>query len=158
MFKPLELFVGLRYTRAKRRNHFVSFISLTSMVGIALGVTALITVMSVMNGFETQVRERILGMVAHATVTGPTGLVRDWEGVVRESEAHPRSLGAAPYVMAEVMLTHGGRIGGSMIRGALPEREGALSDVVDQFVMGDIDALVPGEFNIVLGSELASLL
>ena len=78
MFQPLELFIGLRYTRAKRRNHFISFISLTSMLGVALGVAALITVLSVMNGFEKELRERILGMASHATITGLDGRLSDW--------------------------------------------------------------------------------
>jgi lipoprotein-releasing system permease protein len=158
MFKPIELFIGLRYTRAKRRNHFVSFISLSSMIGIALGVTALITVLSVMNGFEQQVRERILGMVSHATVTGPGETVQNWPDVVERAQAHRRVVGAAPFVAGEVMLAHGGRVSGSLVRGILPELEGRVSDVVDQFIVGSADALVAGEFGIVLGSELAALL
>ncbi|RFA24557.1 lipoprotein-releasing system transmembrane subunit LolC [Alkalilimnicola ehrlichii] len=158
MFKPIELFIGLRYTRAKRRNHFVSFISLTSMVGIALGVTALITVLSVMNGFETQLRERILGMVAHATVSERGAAISDWQSVLDQARQHPRVEGAAPFVNGEVMLTRGGNVSAAMVRGILPEHEGEVSDVVDHFVVGDIDRLVPGEYGIVLGSELASLL
>ncbi len=158
MFRPIELFIGLRYTRAKRRNHFVSFISLTSMIGIALGVTALITVLSVMNGFEQQLRERILGMVSHATVTELGETVRDWPEVVEQARTHPRVLGAAPFVTGEVMLTRGGRVGGALVRGILPEMEGQVSDVVDKLVAGRIENLVAGEFGIVLGSELAALL
>ncbi len=158
MFKPIELFIGLRYTRSKRRNHFVSFISAISIAGIALGVTALITVLSVMNGFETQVRERILSMVSHATVTGPAGYVRDWPRVVSRALEHPRVLGAAPFVTGEVMLTHGGRVSGGLIRGVLPELEGQVSEVPDRFVSGSMDALVSGQFNIVLGIELATQL
>ena len=89
MFRPLELFIGLRYTHAKRRTHFISFISLTSMLGIALGVTALITVLSVMNGFEQELRQRILGMASHATITTYGGKLHDWEGLVRLLEGRP---------------------------------------------------------------------
>jgi lipoprotein-releasing system permease protein len=158
MFKPLELFIGLRYTRAKRRNHFVSFISLTSMIGIALGVTALITVISVMNGFERQLRERILGMVAHATVQGVGDNPREWQQVVNLAEKQPHVLGAAPYVEGEVMLTNAGRVGGALVRGIAPEYEWKVSDVVDDLVAGELTDLQPGEFGIILGKELAALL
>jgi lipoprotein-releasing system permease protein len=158
MFKPLELFIGLRYTRAKRRNHFVSFISLTSMIGIALGVTALITVISVMNGFERQLRERILGMVAHATVQGVGDNPSEWQQVVNLAEKQPHVLGAAPYVEGEVMLTNAGRVGGALVRGIVPEYEREVSDVVDDLVAGELTDLQPGEFGIILGKELAALL
>ncbi len=158
MFKPIELYIGLRYTRAKRRNHFVSFISLTSMIGIALGVTALITVLSVMNGFEQQLRERILGMVSHATITSTTGNIQHWEPLVRRAEASNGVLGAAPFIEGEAMITHRGRVGGAVIRGILPEAEGRVSDVVDNMVIGKVTQLQPGDYGIVLGSELALLL
>lgn len=158
MFKPLELFIGLRYTRAKRRNHFVSFISLTSMIGIALGVTALITVISVMNGFELQLRERILGMVAHATIQGVGNNPSEWQQIVNLAEEKPRVLGAAPYVEGEVMLTNAGRVGGALVRGIVPEYEREVSDVVDDLVAGELTDLQPGEFGIILGKELAALL
>src|SRR5215470_6685885 len=98
MFRPLELFIGLRYTRAKRRNHFISFISLVSMLGIAVGVIALITVISVMNGFEKQLRESILGMAAHATITGVGESIPDWKNIVEVAQRDPHVLGAAPFL------------------------------------------------------------
>ncbi|MDQ2972420.1 MAG: ABC transporter permease, partial [Pseudomonadota bacterium] len=98
MYRPLELFIGLRYTRAKRRNHFISFISLVSMLGIAVGVTALITVISVMNGFDTELRTRILGMVAHATISGVGDSVQDWPRAIEIAKRNPHVRGAAPYV------------------------------------------------------------
>lgn len=107
MFRPYELYVGLRYTRAKRRNHFISFISLISMLGIALGVTALITVLSVMNGFEQELRARILGMAAHAQIMGYGEGVADWQAIARIAAENPEVIGAAPYVQAETMLTQG---------------------------------------------------
>ena len=112
MFRPLALFVGLRYTRAKRRNHFISFISFSSTAGIALGVAALITVLSVMNGFEKEVRERILDMVSHLTVSNYQRDLRDWPQVLDKLNRHPNVLGAAPYVEGDGMLIHGTRVNG----------------------------------------------
>ncbi|MCL4315738.1 MAG: ABC transporter permease, partial [Gammaproteobacteria bacterium] len=106
MFRPVELFIGLRYTRAKRRNHFISFISVTSIAGIALGVTALITVLSVMNGFQREVRTGILGMASHATVSSLNGALADWRGLVDELQRQPRVLGAAPFIEAQGMLSY----------------------------------------------------
>lgn len=158
MFKPIELYIGLRYTRAKRRNHFVSFISLTSMIGIALGVTTLITVLSVMNGFEQQLRERILGMVSHATIHGVGQSAQEWRGLVEQAEENPHVLGAAPYIQGEVMLTNAGRVSGSLIRGILPDYEQRVADIEGKMVLGDLDALQSGGYNIVLGRDLAQLL
>jgi lipoprotein-releasing system permease protein len=155
MFQPLELFVGLRYTRAKRRNHFISFISLTSMLGIALGVTALITVLSVMNGFEKELRTRILGMASHATITTYSGRLRDWESVAGIALSNAHVLAIAPYVRGETMLTNGNRVSGALIRGILPEEEASVSDVSTHMKSGRLEDLLPGEYRIVLGSELA---
>ncbi len=154
MFRPLELFVGLRYTRAKRRNHFISFISLISMLGIAVGVTALITVLSVMNGFEQVLRERILGMVAHATIAGTGDGMTDWQSVTGRAEQHPEVLGAAPYIRQESML-QGQRVSGALIRGIVPELEGRVSEVGGDMVAGELERLESGEYGIVLGVELA---
>src|SRR5213083_2385187 len=104
MLTPYELFVGLRYTRAKRRNHFISFISITSMLGVALGVAALIVVLSVMNGFQKEVRARILGVVSHVQITGADNRLADWQTVARESAEHPQVAAAAPFVNAQGML------------------------------------------------------
>ncbi len=158
MFKPLELYIGLRYTRAKRRNHFISFISLISMLGIALGVTALITVLSVMNGFQNEVRDRILGMAAHVTVSGLDGRLHDWPEVLEKTRGFPHVLGAAPYIHAEGMVALGDRVQGTMVRGLLPSQEPQVSVVGDKMVAGTLEVLQPGSFNIVLGSELATTL
>ena len=158
MFRPLELFVGLRYTRAKRRNHFISFISLTSMLGIALGVTALITVLSVMNGFEKELRERILGMAAHATVSGPEGRLEGWREVAERLAGQPRLLGLAPCVQAEGMLTEGDTVRGTRVRGILPEAEPQVSTVGSQMIEGRLEDLVPGAFGMLLGRDLARVL
>jgi len=157
MYKPLQLFVGMRYTRAKRRNHFISFISAISVIGVAVGVTALITVISVMNGFEKELRERILGMVSHATVSGVSGVLEQWPEVMQEAAAHPEVLGAAPYVEKETML-RGYRVSGGLIRGIDPMSERAVSDVADFMQSGSLDDLKPGEFGIVLGVYMATAL
>ncbi len=158
MFRPLEIAIGLRYTRAKRRNHFISFISLTSMLGIALGVTALITVMSVMNGFEKEVRGRILDMVSHLTVTGFDGRLRDWSDVSMQLRENPQVVGTAPYVEAQGMLIHGRKVNGTLIRGIDPAQEPAVSNVGRKMVEGTLDVLEPGRFRIVLGRDLARIL
>ena len=160
MFQPYELFVGLRYTRAKRRNHFISFISLVSILGIKLGVTALITVTSVMNGFEKEMTERIVGASSHATVTGLGEPVQDWQSIAALVDEHPEVAGSAPYVEGQVMLVHAGRSTGSLIRGILPEEEGNVSEINEKIERGPSldEALVSGEFGLVLGADLAAFL
>jgi lipoprotein-releasing system permease protein len=158
MFRPLQLYIGLRYTRARRRNQFVSFISFSSMLGIAVGVTALITVLSVMNGFEQELRQRILGMVSHATVQAPGAGINDWRTVVERLEDMPRVEGAAPFVQGQVILTRGSAVTGALVRGVLPEQERTVSEVLDSIIAGSAEALVPGEYGIILGSRLAASL
>lgn len=157
MFRPLELFIGLRYTRAKRRNHFVSFISLISMLGITLGVTALITVLSVMNGFEKELRHRILGVASHATVTGidQTLAYWYWQPLRQQLDEYPRVEGSAPFIRGEGMLSFAGQVSGSVIRGIEPEYERTVSVVAEKMTFGALDDLQAGEFNIVLGQDLA---
>ncbi|MDX2316099.1 MAG: lipoprotein-releasing ABC transporter permease subunit [Gammaproteobacteria bacterium] len=158
MFKPLEIYVGLRYTRAKRRNHFISFISLSSMLGIALGVTALIAVLSVMNGFEKELRERILGMASHATVSRFRGPLKDWQGVAERARQHPHVVGVAPYVQGEAMLTRGRYVRGALVQGVLPDIEPEVSEIDKYMTAGSLDSLRPGEFNVILGNGLAGAL
>jgi lipoprotein-releasing system permease protein len=158
MYRPLSLFVGLRYTRAKRRNHFISFISFVSIAGIALGITALITVMSVMNGFERELRERILGMTAHASVSAFEGSLQDWGAVVEQAGTHSGVLAAAPFVRSEAMISHAGRVSGTVLRGVLPEFERRVADLDQHMVGGRFDALRDGSYGLVLGRELARAL
>jgi lipoprotein-releasing system permease protein len=150
--------VGLRYTRAKRRNRFISFISLISMVGIALGVAVLIVVLSVMNGFQTEVRTRILGVASHLVLTGPGSSLADWQSVVRMASAHPRVVAAAPFVQAQGMLTADGVARGVGVRGVLPQAEDQVADFSQHMVTGRVDALQPGGYGIVLGADLARAL
>jgi len=158
MFKPLQLYIGLRYTRAKRRNHFISFITLISMLGIALGVTALITVISVMNGFEQELRERILGMTSHATIQGQGRGLENWQQVAKAAGENPEVIGVAPYIQAEGMLSYGQQVNGTLIRGILPSEEPKVSDVGEKMVFGELENLIPGEFGIILGKDLARAL
>ena len=160
MFQPYELFVGLRYTRAKRRNHFISFISLVSILGIMLGVTALITVTSVMNGFEKEMRERIVGASSHATVTGLGEPVSDWQQIAATATAHPEVTGAAPYVEGQVMLVYSGRSTGALVRGVLPDQESNVSDLAANLEYSETmeRSLVPGEYGLLLGADLATYL
>ena len=129
MFRPLELFIGLRYTRAKRRNHFISFMSLTSMLGIALGITALITVLSVMNGFQQELRGRILAMTAHATISRWNGLMDDWQMVRDHAKRNSEVQGGAPYIRGEAMLNNVSLVSGALIQGILPAEEQQVSDI-----------------------------
>ncbi len=158
MFRPLELYVGLRYTRAKRRNHFISFISFTSMIGIALGITALITVMSVMNGFQKELRERILGMTSHASVIGYQRPLEDWPNAAAVALANSEVVAVAPYTQAEAMLSFQGRNSGSLVRGVLPDKEAEVSKVNASMLAGGLEQLAPGGYGIVLGRELARAL
>jgi len=158
MFRPWEIYLGLRYTRAKRRNHFISFISVASMLGIALGIWALIVVLSVMNGFHKEVRERILGMASHATISAAEGNLNNWPDVMEQAERHANIVGAAPYVEAQGMLANGRNVSGAMLRGVDPKLEGRVSEVVEKMVQGSEDELRPGEFGILLGQELAYVL
>ena len=156
--QPFELFVGLRYTRAKRRNLLISFTSLISIICISLGVAALIVVLSVMNGFQKELRNRILSVVAHVQINGVDNSLADWEEVVREVSAHPGVIGAAPFVSAQGLLSYSDTVRGSVVRGILPEREDEVADIGRHMKAGAISDLKPGEFGIVLGSELARAL
>ncbi|AGY91915.1 hypothetical protein SPICUR_04685 [Spiribacter curvatus] len=156
MIRPLPLFIGLRYTRARRRNGFVSFISASSMLGIAVGVMALITVLSVMNGFEKELRERILGMVSHATVQGGDGGLEDWQTLLPQLSERSAVIGAAPFVNGEVMLTRGSAVTGALVRGIDPAREASVSRIANNLVAGRLDDLEDGAYRIILGQRLAA--
>ncbi len=159
MYRPLEMFIGLRYTRAKRRNHFISFISFSSMLGMALGITALITVLSVMNGFQEEVRGRILAMTPHATITREIGLLADWREARDWALAEDqRVLGGAPYIRGEAMLNNASLVSGALIQGILPAEEQQVSDISGKMIQGKLDDLQPGRFGIILGRELANAL
>jgi len=150
-----ELFIGTRYTRAKRRNHFISFISLISVVGIALGMTVLITVLSVMNGFQREIRTRILGVASHLQLSSADGKLADWQRVAGEAVKHPQVVAAAPFVTAQGLLTNGNAVRGAIVRGVLPQMEDKVADIGRHMRSGQLESLRPGEFGIVLGRDLA---
>jgi lipoprotein-releasing system permease protein len=157
---PYELAVGLRYTRARKgsgRNAFISFIALISMAGIALGVAALIVVLSVMNGFQHELRNRILAVASHIEIRGFPE-IKDAEGVARLARAHPRVVATAPYVLGQAMLSVGDANRGALIRGVDPAQEDAVADIGRHMQRGSLAALTPGSYNIVLGAELARAL
>ncbi len=154
MFRPLPFFIGLRYTRAKRRNHYISFISLTSMIGLALGVLAMIIVLSVMNGFQKEMRTRILGMVPHATISAAQPL-DDWQTVANAALRHREVVGAAPFAELQGMLSYKGNMLPVLVNGIDPQEERKVSIVGEHIVQGSLDDLKPGEFGIVLGEITA---
>lgn len=158
MFKPLELYVGLRYLRAKRRNHFISFISLTSVIGITLGIIVIITVLSVMNGFQTEVRDRLLRMTAHANVLELDGTLDDWTDAAQAVESRPEVIGIAPYVDGQAMVVRGTQVTGILLRGVDPALEPQVSEVASFMEQGEASDLQAGEFRILVGSELARFL
>lgn len=154
MFRPVSLFVGLRYTRAKRRNHFISFISLTSILGLTLGVMVLIVVLSVMNGFDRELQRRILGMVPQASVMGYRPF-EDWQGMVARAEARPDVEAAAPFIQIQGLLSNKGVVDSAFISGVSPADESRVSILPNHMDVGTLDDLKPGDFNIILGSALA---
>jgi lipoprotein-releasing system permease protein len=156
---PYELFIGLRYTRAKRKNHFISFISLTSMIGIALGVAALIVVLSVMNGFQAELRTRILGVASHLEITGSNNQLDEWQTLASQVKKNqPEVIASAPYVMAQGMLSYGHAVQGALVRGVLPAEEDKVADLGKSMKVGSLSDLHAGEFGVVLGADLAQLL
>ena len=162
MSLPFELLIGLRYTRsgrrAARKDRFVSFISATSVVSIALGVMALIIVLSVMNGFQTQVRDRMLSVIPHIQITSRSGPVEDWRTLAAEARRNPEVVGAAPYVAGQGLGSTGSRVTGVLVEGVDPAEEGKASEVASTMPPGTLSSLAPGSFNAVIGSVLAARL
>ncbi|GAB7529856.1 lipoprotein-releasing ABC transporter permease subunit [Pseudomonas sp. 3A(2025)] len=154
MFRPLSIFIGARYTRAKRRKNFISFISMTSMIGLALGVLAMIVVLSVMNGFQREMSSRILGMVPHAAILG-TKPVDDWQKVADAALRNPQVVAAAPLTEMEGMLSYRGLMQPIQVSGIDPAREHEVSIVTQHITRGSLENLKPGEFGVVLGEITA---
>jgi lipoprotein-releasing system permease protein len=153
-----ELLVGLRYTRARRRNRFIGINSLVSMIGIAVGVWALIVVLSVMNGFQKEVRTRILGVASHVQIIGLSNRLTNWAEIIRIAGENPRVVASAPFVQAQAMLAAGQAVRGALIRGVVPEEEERVADFARYMKQGKLSALRPGEFGIVLGADLGRAL
>jgi lipoprotein-releasing system permease protein len=155
MIEPLEVGIGLRYLRARRRTRFVSFISLASSIGIAVGVAALIVILSVMNGFENELRSRLLSMTAHASVSGPDGVLADWQPILERVRTQPGVAAAAPYVEFEAMVRSRAGLQPVFVTGIDPALEDGVSLAASRMVAGDLDRLAAGSYNIVLGRLLA---
>jgi lipoprotein-releasing system permease protein len=156
MFRPITVFIGLRYTRAKQRNHFISLISLFSMLGIALGVLVLITVLSVMNGFDREIQKRVFSMVPAITVGSFVNAVSDWPRVDNKLHELPGVVAAAPFVNGQVMLTNANWVRPASVSGILPEQEKKIIPLADKMIQGSLANLTRGSFRIVLGEELAN--
>ena len=155
---PYEALIGTRYLRSTQRRGFLSFISIVSVLGLALGVAVLIIVLSVMNGFERELRSRILGVTSHATLMGLGGPLQDWRAAQRQAQANPEVLAAVPYIEVQAMLVNGARSAPSQVRGVLPDQERRAVSLAQRIVGGSVESLVPGRFAIVLGDALAEAL
>lgn len=153
-----ELQIGRRYLRASRGNRFVSFISTISMAGVAIGVAVLIVVLSVMNGFEREVRERILSLTAHATISALGSRMTDWQDAAARIRDNSAVLGAAPFIEDQALLIAGNKSSGAIVTGVLPEDERQVTTIANKTTAGSFAAMKPGEFGIVLGDELAKAL
>ncbi|MEM1243890.1 MAG: lipoprotein-releasing ABC transporter permease subunit [Pseudomonadota bacterium] len=155
MFNPVSIYIGLRYTQAKRRNHFISFISLTSMLGIALGVTVLITVLSVMNGFDNEIRSRVLEMAPQVVVRNDGGAMQNWQHWQRRIRQLPDVNAVVPFIAGQGMLTHEGLVYPAVVNGIEPKQEKTISQLGNKMVAGSLSDLKPGQFGIILGQTLA---
>ena len=155
MIRPLSLYIGLRYTRAKKRNHFVSFISLVSMVGIALGVAVLITVLSVMNGFDEQIKARFFAIAPHVTILSAQSVAKNWLSLDKVARQIPAVVSTAPYVSGKGMITHEGQVAGVSVMGILPSAEQTITQLGDKLTAGKLSRLQPGEFNMIVGQQIA---
>ncbi len=158
MFRPAALFIGLRYTRAKRRNHFISFIAMFSMIGIALGVAVLITVLSVMNGFDREIHDRVFSMVPAITVGSATGYVSGWNKLQKDVDSFSGVKASAPFATGEVLISYGGSVQAALLNGVLPDQEKNVTQIADKMTQGKLTDLVPGAFGIILGENLAEML
>ena len=156
MIRPFELFIGFRYIRAKRRTRFISFITGTSILGIIIGVWALISVLSVMNGFERELKERILTVASHVRISGNQGWLDDWKDVMSQIDSNSNIEAQAPYILSHGMLKNKNLVSPAIIRGIEPELESTVSSIAESLISGTLDALEPGKFGIILGEDLAS--
>ena len=158
MTSRYELFIGRRYLRSTRGNRFISFISTISMVGVAIGVAVLIVVLSVMNGFESELRHRILSLTSHATISAFGSGLSDWRETAARISSSPEVVASAPYIEEQGLLIGAGKSSGAMVMGVLPIEERKVSSIAEKMVSGSFDNLAPGEYGIVLGAELARAL
>src|SRR5690606_10560230 len=154
MNNTVAFYIGLRYIRAKRRNSFISFVSLFAFIGMALGVFALIVVLSVMNGFDRELKERILRVVPHGSVRAQVPL-QDWQSLARQLMGKHGVMGTAPFVAGHGLATYDGSVQGIEIQGIDPQAEPEVSVVHEHMLIGELDDLRPGKYELILGSLLA---
>ena len=157
MLRLVPLFIGLRYTRSKRRNQFISFVSGFSLFGMALGVLALIIVLSVMNGFDRELKRRILNVVAHISIDQYPEL-KNWQALADRVTAHPEVVAAAPYISGYGLVAYDYGVQGVEVQGILPDQEKDVSVIEQHMLLGSIDDLAPGQYGIVIGGMLARYL
>ena len=153
MFKPLALFIGLRYLRARKKTHFVSFISFTSMLGIGMGVTVLITVLSVMNGFDKEIHSRFFGMAPEITISSDEGGLSDWEAIAQQVSVVQGIEAAAPFIAEQGLMSFDGQVAPVMLTGIVPEKEKGVTQLEDKLLLGDLSKLP--HFGMVIGRGLA---
>jgi lipoprotein-releasing system permease protein len=158
MYQPLSLFIGLRYSQSKRRNQYISFVSLISLLGMILGVIALVVVLSVMNGFEAEMRGRILSVVPHGYIEGPDGRLLDWQRWAQKASEHDQVVGVAPFISGNVMLSRPGMVRGAQLHAIDPVSETGVSKLSTSMANGDLAELKPGAYNIVVGKLLSRFL
>ena len=158
MYKPLYLFIGQRYIKAKKKNHFISFISLSSMLGIALGVMVLITVLSVMNGFSREIRNKMLSVNPHVTIKSFDGPLRMWSSIIARLKSQVEIKGAAPYILAQGMLAHQGYVQPVIVRGIDPDMVNQVFPISKDMLDGSLDSIAQSNFHILIGVHLAQAL
>ncbi len=158
MFNSFEFKIGIRYIKAKQRSSYVSFISLISILGITLGVAALITVLSVMNGFQREIRTKIIGVTAHMQILDASGELKNWLSVAQKVKTNPQVLNYSPYVDGQALVSFDGNVNGVLVRGIDPQYENQVDDVGLHMVKGSPNTLTPGKFNVIIGEELAKQL
>ncbi|MCC2645052.1 MAG: lipoprotein-releasing system transrane subunit LolC [Burkholderiales bacterium] len=154
-FSKFELTVGLRYLRSKQKSGFVSFISFVSIIGIALGVAALITVLSVMNGFQKEIRNKIIGVTAHMQLIDASGQLNNWEDIAKKAKTNKHILNFAPYVDGQGLVSYDGNVSGVLIRGVKPDLEKTVDNIGAHIISGESNSLISGKFNVIIGKELA---
>jgi lipoprotein-releasing system permease protein len=155
MFRPAAIFIGLRYTRSKRGSQFISLISMISMLGITLGVIVLITVLSVLNGFDREIKKQVFGMISPITISSFAGGIDDWEEVEKTVQSSPDVTAVAPFIYGQALITNSDQTQPVMLTGIIPEQEKKISALSDKMIQGRLSALKPGSFGIILGEDLA---
>ncbi|MBY0379758.1 MAG: ABC transporter permease, partial [Burkholderiales bacterium] len=158
MFSKFEWMIGRRYLRTKQKNSFVSFISLVSIFGIGLGVAALITVLSVMNGFQSEIKQKIIGVTAHMQLMDASGQLPNWQSIAAKAKTNNQVLGYAPYVDGQALVSFDSNVSGVLVRGVDPKLEKTVENIDANIVSGNYNSILSGKYNVIIGQDLARLL